>query len=91
VLTSHDLGVFEIASRFNHACKPKLNVMYHFDQRRDVMVFSVTKDVKAGEELLVSYGAQPMQLYQTYGFRCQCGGCRGVTDAEIEAVDVAQW
>ena len=92
MLGKYDLGVFEIASRFNHACKPKLNVMYNFDTRRDIMVFTVVADVvRAGDELLVCYGAQPLQLYETYGFRCCCGGCLGVSDEEARSVEKVVW
>ncbi|KAH6634195.1 hypothetical protein B0J18DRAFT_415518 [Chaetomium sp. MPI-SDFR-AT-0129] len=78
------VGIFETASRFNHACSPVENVGYTFDEEHDVLTFTVCQDViPAGAELLVNYGASPVELYSNWGFRCACGGCTPLTDRDI--------
>lgn len=78
------IGIFAIAARFNHGCGTKRNVKYLYDSRRNVMSFVVWPDlVPAGTELLVTYGSSPTNLYRTFGFRCNCGGCDGLSDQDI--------
>ncbi|CCC09226.1 hypothetical protein SMACR_04985 [Sordaria macrospora] len=82
--------VYNVASRLNHACQPVANVRfdfgYQFDmnaENADVIKMIISRKVKAGSELFISYGGSPMSLYERYGFRCCCGGCEGVSDVDL--------
>ncbi|KAF4444965.1 hypothetical protein F53441_11019 [Fusarium austroafricanum] len=80
-----EAGLFPIASRFNHACYPKQNINYSYNNFRKVLEMTVRAEaIKEGEELTISYGMQltPADLFYRYGFKCRCGGCAGFTDAE---------
>lgn len=78
------ISVFNVASRLNHACPPVANILYDFDaQNGDAIKMTISRQVKAGSELFISYGGSPMSLYERYGFRCCCGGCEGVSDVDI--------
>ncbi|OPB37905.1 hypothetical protein A0O28_0101890 [Trichoderma guizhouense] len=81
-------GLFPIAARFNHACDPINNVEYEFDHDNGVLAMMVREDVTAGTELKISYGKNlsPQDLYMCYGFRCSCGGCRGLSDGEVASI-----
>ncbi|KAL5095574.1 hypothetical protein Trisim1_000344 [Trichoderma cf. simile WF8] len=81
-------GLFPIAARFNHACDPINNVEYEFDHENGVLTMMVREDVAAGTELKISYGKNlsPQDLYMCYGFRCSCGGCRGLSDREVASI-----
>ncbi|KAI1879968.1 hypothetical protein JX265_001589 [Neoarthrinium moseri] len=81
-----EAGVFLVAARFNHACKPKDNILYVYDQRHKAIVFSAARDILAGEELTITYGKGPRELYLEYGFICKCGGCTSLTDEQIAAM-----
>ncbi|KAK4171719.1 hypothetical protein QBC36DRAFT_198719 [Triangularia setosa] len=84
----HMIGFFAIASRFNHACHRTSNVSYMYDNDKKVMVFSANKDIGAGTELSIDYGAGSSAcLYAMYGFVCRCsGGCRPLTRRDLEAM-----
>jgi hypothetical protein len=84
----HASGLFPIAARFNHACDPINNVEYEFDHDNGVLTMMVREDVTAGTELKISYGKNlsPQDLYMCYGFRCSCGGCRGLSDREVASI-----
>ena len=78
------IAIFEIASRFNHACPSVRNVQYVFDAQREVLTLTICQDVvSAGTELSITYGGSTVDLYSTYGFRCSCGGCTPLTDEDI--------
>lgn len=78
------IGVYNAASRLNHACSWVANIDYTFDANNsDAIVLNVSKLVKAGSELFISYGGSPLSLYERYGFRCCCGGCKGVSDQHL--------
>ncbi|KAL2184484.1 hypothetical protein L209DRAFT_766982 [Thermothelomyces heterothallicus CBS 203.75] len=86
------VAIFEIASRFNHACPPARNVRYAFDDESGLLSLTVCHDVApAGAELLISYGGLPAELYSTYGFRCRCGGCTPLTDDDIRTLRCRQF
>ncbi|EGT33626.1 CBN-SET-3 protein [Caenorhabditis brenneri] len=72
-------GLFPIASIFNHSCTP--NVFAFFE--RNTFIF-VSRGVKAGEELVDSYGVTYQQntlqqrtefLASVSGFQCHCYSC----------------
>ena len=78
------IAIFEIASRFNHACPSVRNVQYVFDAQRGVLSLTICQDVvSAGTELSLTYGGATVDIYSTYGFRCSCGGCTPLTDEDI--------
>lgn len=82
-------GLFAIAARFNHKCHPSQNVHYEFDEQLGCLVLTVSADkVNAGEELTISYGSgrTPKILHLWYGFRCQCGSCKGLSDEEFATI-----
>ncbi|EHK19225.1 uncharacterized protein TRIVIDRAFT_157176, partial [Trichoderma virens Gv29-8] len=85
-------GLFPIAARFNHACDPVNNVEYEFDHDNGVLTMMVREDITAGTELKISYGKNlsPQDLYLCYGFRCSCGGCKGLSDREVDTIST-QW
>ncbi|KAI0200852.1 hypothetical protein F4808DRAFT_470069 [Astrocystis sublimbata] len=84
-------SVFLVASRFNHACKGRNNVDYAYDKRKKCMVFATKERVTAGSELFIRYGSDPLFLYATWGFRCTCGGCKGVTEEDCKALERRRW
>ncbi|EGO51657.1 hypothetical protein NEUTE1DRAFT_54310 [Neurospora tetrasperma FGSC 2508] len=78
------ISVYNVTSRLNHACRSVANVLFDFDfQDPESITLTISKPVKAGSELFISYGGSPLSLYERYGFRCCCGGCEGVTDQDI--------
>lgn len=68
-------GVLAIATNFNHACYSRRNTQYAWDHRRQVMTFTAMKEIKKGQEVLISYNEHRSTLYSLYGFICHCGGC----------------
>ncbi|KAH6657728.1 hypothetical protein BKA67DRAFT_556154 [Truncatella angustata] len=63
------------------------NIAYIYDRRQNSIVFSTAREIEKGEELFINYGKHPENLYQEYGFVCNCGGCRVLTDAEIAELE----
>ncbi|KAI1743364.1 hypothetical protein F4680DRAFT_445238 [Xylaria scruposa] len=84
-------SVFLVASRFNHACKGRNNVDYSYNKAKKCMVFATKKKVTAGSELFIRYGSNPQHLFSTWGFRCNCGGCAGISDDECKAIKRSFW
>ena len=80
------LGIFLVASRFNNACCPRNNVSYAYDSRTKCMRFKADKDIPTGTELTINYGGQPRVLFTKWGFRCTCGACSPLTDAECQEI-----
>ncbi|KAK0734196.1 hypothetical protein B0T26DRAFT_670524 [Lasiosphaeria miniovina] len=79
------VALFQVASRFNHACAPVRNVRYGYDVARNAMTFSINVyRVPRGAELLIMYGSNPFELYRIFGFRCSCGGCVPLTRREVD-------
>ncbi|KAK7914300.1 hypothetical protein PG985_012003 [Apiospora marii] len=80
-------GIFLVAARFNHACNPRNNVSYKFDNKHDGgkrrITFTMTRDVPAGTELTITYGSCREELYCQWGFVCQCGGCVPLSDEDV--------
>ncbi|KAA8570085.1 hypothetical protein EYC84_002419 [Monilinia fructicola] len=68
-------GIFLNSSRFNHACPGFRNCSYTFDKKLNKMVFTTRGDVQKGHELTIAYAWVPNDLYQNYGFFCDCPGC----------------
>ena len=85
-------AIFAVASRFNHACRPVRNVLFWFDNKRNAIVLTAAWEViPAGSELLISYGGTPDQLFRTWGFRCNCGGCQPLSDEETGLICQQTW
>ncbi|KAI1752194.1 hypothetical protein F4782DRAFT_530806 [Xylaria castorea] len=84
-------SVFLVASRFNHACKGRNNVDYSYDKAKMCMVFATTEKVIAGSELFIRYGSDPQHLFSTWGFRCGCGGCAGISEDACKAIERSSW
>lgn len=85
-------GVFPVASRFNHKCRDKCNLRFHYDTKRELLVVYVgVEHISAGEELTISYGGNPQTLYQRYGFFCSCGGCDGFSQTQADALEKNNW
>ncbi|KAK8104252.1 uncharacterized protein PG998_011285 [Apiospora kogelbergensis] len=76
-------AIYLVAARFNHACRPRNNVMYRFDHEKRRIILTTTKDVDAGTELTITYGSSREEFYAQWGFVCKCGGCVPLSDEEI--------
>ncbi|KAI3340608.1 hypothetical protein F4824DRAFT_496893 [Ustulina deusta] len=84
-------SVFLIASRFNHACNNRNNVDYSYDRDKKCMAFVTKKKIPAGNELFIRYGSDPHHLFATWGFRCACGGCAGISEDDCKAIKLSPW
>ena len=74
-------AVYAMASLFNHACEPNLDVC--FPQNSALLALRAARDVDPGEQLTLSYIDTSLPLHkrrqaleQGYGFRCRCPRCR---------------
>lgn len=47
-----------LGSLFNHSSKPSVDVYFNKNENGEIMEFWTTRDVKAGEELFISYGGE---------------------------------
>ena len=84
-----EAGIFAISSRFNHRCDPSENVTFTFDNDTGCLILCVKDSgIEAGAELTISYGKgySPERLYASFGFRCACGTCRGLTAREARSI-----
>jgi hypothetical protein len=84
------IGLFARASMFNHSCEPTAEFRYEGGR----LVALATRDVAAGEGLLVSYtdcyqerDERRAELHGKYGFECDCPRC---ADRERAAVQDAR-
>ncbi|TGJ87619.1 hypothetical protein E0Z10_g1141 [Xylaria hypoxylon] len=84
-------AVFLVGSRFNHACNNRNNVDYSYDQKKSCMAFVTNKKIPAGSELFIQYGSGPHHLFATWGFRCACGGCAGISEDDCKAMKSSPW
>ncbi|KAG4221845.1 hypothetical protein PC116_g29679 [Phytophthora cactorum] len=79
--------VYFVAAKFNHACGQMRSVKYTIAEN-NIIELRMAKDVPAGTELTISYGpVSPSNLYTLWGFRCACGGCKPLTDAQVKKLD----
>lgn len=79
--------VFLIGSRSNHSCVA--NVTWNFNTNLMKMTFHTARDVKAGEELLISYvgGSKISKAFRQlqidgYGFKCVCPACENTEEGK---------
>lgn len=75
-----------IATNFNHACHMVRNVQYAWDVYRKAMVFTTDRAIAEGEELLVAYGNNHLDLRKNYGFNCECGAPGSLSTRTVEAM-----
>jgi hypothetical protein len=72
-------GVFELASRFNHSCRP--NVAQTFNVNSNQLTIHAIRHITKGEEMCDSYVplCQPAEArkaeLRAYGFDCTCEVC----------------
>ena len=75
-------GVFLIASRLNHSCRP--NVARVWDARTNAMAFRALRDVVPEEELCINYADVDVlgtrtqrgeEIMEAFGFGCRCPAC----------------
>jgi SET domain-containing protein len=84
-------SLFLVASRFNHACKERNNVEYSYDFDKRCMAFVTKKRITEGSELFIRYSNDPKHLYAIWGFRCACGGCKGISEDACKAIGPFPW
>lgn len=79
----HGTGFFSTVSLTNHSCDP--NISYDFLSARNVVTMVASRDIKAGEEFLMSYlsvddmteGVEiRREVLQEWGFLCTCSKCQ---------------
>ncbi|RPB22848.1 SET domain-containing protein [Terfezia boudieri ATCC MYA-4762] len=85
-----DLGIFELASRFNHSCFP--NAVHSWNYNTKKMEIHATKAIPEGTEITMSYLSfeeiiQPCAMRRTmlqgrYGFTCSCHACASPGNAK---------
>lgn len=80
-------GVYLATARFNHACPPASNVAYSFKGARQDITLRMTKDVRAGTELTLTYATCKVMLYRNWGFVCSCGGCTPLGQEELAFIN----
>lgn len=73
-------ALYLLASMFNHSCDPNVDVT--FPENSATAAFVANRDVRAGEQLSITYidvdaGVQQrrQQLHWAYGFSCECRRC----------------
>ncbi|APA09850.1 hypothetical protein sscle_05g046200 [Sclerotinia sclerotiorum 1980 UF-70] len=70
-------GVFETASRFNHACVANSGYRWEEDlEKKGRMKYFSIRYIEMGEEITVDYGHGVKGLKRFYGFECDCKKCR---------------
>eukprot|EP00808_Paulinella_micropora_P028810 g3763.t1 len=84
-------GLFPVAARLNHSCRP--NVHHSFDEVKDRLVVYAVTQIKKDQELFTSYydlclprAARQKYLSDVYTFVCKCPAC-SLKGAELEASD----
>lgn len=81
-------GVFEIGSRFNHACIPNVYISRHPGLVKSI--FHATRDIETSEELTVSYvlelDTEPREakFLEQWGFVWACHVCSGPDSFELQ-------
>ena len=87
------VAVYRWSSYLNHSCKPNAS---YFMGKGAVIHVQATRDIKAGEEVRISYLSTPSSVFvglrpdvKEIGFACQCGHC-GQEDSFLKAVQQGQ-
>ncbi|KAI2464400.1 SET domain-containing protein [Annulohypoxylon bovei var. microspora] len=77
------LGLYPIASRINHDCKP--NVFWRYSMRTLAIEVIAMRDIEPGEEITQSYVPLGLSYHdrtddlQNWGFTCTCSLCASST------------
>ena len=73
-------GLYALACRMNHACKPNARYVWRPDLKRE-LVFA-TRPIRAGDEITVTYlaeyaprAARKLRLLEEFLFECKCSAC----------------
>jgi hypothetical protein len=79
--------VFLLGSRSNHSCIPKIHFAY--DNNLEMETFHAIRDIRAGEELTMSYingfnrtRSQRQADLDKWGFVCTCPACTTTTEGD---------
>lgn len=79
--SSGGTAVYQLASMFNHSCDPNLDIT--FPHNNAVLVLRARRDIRAGEELTLSYidagqdfKSRQEKLQFSYGIECNCTKCQ---------------
>lgn len=89
--------MFPETSRLNHACAP--NAQYYLDPTLLTHFVHITRPVKKGEEITISYTSpldpvsmRQQHLEQGFHFRCTCSRCTNHerTDAVLQHIQTLQ-
>ncbi|CAH7672815.1 hypothetical protein BY996DRAFT_8457966 [Phakopsora pachyrhizi] len=85
-------SIFPSISRLNHACMGAVNAVYNWRENEKVQVVHVTKPIKAGEEIFISYFDSKLPrsdrrsyLRSNYGFECSCKICSKDSESSKES------
>eukprot|EP01031_Cornospumella_fuschlensis_P026072 gene26072-31482_t len=90
-----DSGLYAYLSMFNHSCVPNCIKFSPTSKSRGASEIWTTRDVQAGEELVISYyhpledkiGNIHAYLQQQHHFRCQCARCAPYTQHSQESAE----
>ncbi|KAH8816465.1 hypothetical protein F5884DRAFT_667522, partial [Xylogone sp. PMI_703] len=74
-------GIFLVASRFNHACRPNQTCSYTWNEKDKSLYVKANKPIKKGSEITICYTDIREYLYWNYGFFCTCDSCPPVEEA----------
>lgn len=87
-LDNEGSALYALQSTCNHSCNP--NVKAHFKNNNFILSMLATRDIKAGEEVLVSYlddctlarsrHTRQKILMENYLFKCNCSKCISEAD-----------
>jgi hypothetical protein len=79
-------GLFALASRMNHSCKPNARYVWRPDLKRELVM--AMRPIISGEEITVSYvenysstAKRKKRLLNSFAFECTCPAC---TDSTLE-------
>jgi hypothetical protein len=76
-------GIFLVISRINHSCLP--NAHFSFNENTNEQTIHAIKDIKGGEEILISYSksfhtaTERHEQLEQYAFQCTCEACEPKT------------
>ena len=87
-------GLFSLLCVVNHACEPSVVTRYRSWKGATILRVEALRDIKAGEELTVSYvdETEPLAARRaalaSYRFECRCAKCE--RESREEAMDRAR-
>jgi len=86
---SEGSGLFALACRANHACRPNARYLWRHDLQRELLI--AVRDIAPGDEVTVTYGPGPANarawrqeaLLRGFRFTCKCELCEA-DDARLD-------